>query len=629
MKQIYLCIAVIAALMLNAISVQAQSYQELEQALSRAQQSGDTDSIAGAFHALGEYYLEYAPDSAVILCNKAIEFTPDHNSAEYCAILCTLSNAHFALGENRDAIGQMTEARSIAKALNDTLLWANAASDLGVFYRVSEQPDSAIALYNEALTLLENTGYCDVHAHLLTSVAIFYINSGWFDEAVTYARKAMERAGESNDIDAIMYAGSSGGLILFITGNKEEGIAAVRNTIVQAEKRDMPRYMLKSYAAIIDMHYKNGNRDSVDYYIEKGKSTLARVPEASVESIGFLEEQYIILAAYGKYRESIAIQQRILSMRGAGTYMPMDKLYLRIARNYRQLGDIDNAAENFEQALSLKDSLHNESVEKSMSEFSIKYKTKEKELEIATLREEKARQEVVMLHWIILAIFALIAVILIIAYHKIRTRRQRHQEELRVAQSHIEGIEKERVRLAKDLHDGVCNDLLGIGLMLQSSKINKDEALNMIEQVRTEVRGISHELMPPRFSMATLDEMIADFFTKPSAIKKQYNTSVSDNMKWENIPDDIAYNVYRIAQELLSNIYKHAGATEADVNLALSKQALQLSISHNGNPGDLSDVKSTGIGLTTIGQRLKSLSAEMHSVVQNDKSNVKIVVKLG
>ena len=64
---------------------------------------------------------------------------------------------------------------------------------------------------------------------------------------------------------------------------------------------------------------------------------------------------------------------------------------------------------------------------------------------------------------------------------------------MKLAKSYIDGLERERTRLAKELHDGVCNDLLGIGMQVQCmppSAESKHELLDLLEQVRGEVRCI-------------------------------------------------------------------------------------------------------------------------------------------
>ena len=63
-----------------------------------------------------------------------------------------------------------------------------------------------------------------------------------------------------------------------------------------------------------------------------------------------------------------------------------------------------------------------------------------------------------------MAVTAVGVVVLLVIWYELRRRRQKKEEELKLAQRYIEGLERERRRLAKDLHDGVCNDLLGIGM---------------------------------------------------------------------------------------------------------------------------------------------------------------------
>ena len=71
------------------------------------------------------------------------------------------------------------------------------------------------------------------------------------------------------------------------------------------------------------------------------------------------------------------------------------------------------------------------------------------------------------MQWSVAAVAAFSAFLLLAAYYVFRRKRIRKEEELKLAQSYIDGLERERTRLAKDLHDGVCNDLLGIGMNMQ------------------------------------------------------------------------------------------------------------------------------------------------------------------
>ena len=71
------------------------------------------------------------------------------------------------------------------------------------------------------------------------------------------------------------------------------------------------------------------------------------------------------------------------------------------------------------------------------------------------------------MRWIMATVVVVFILILFLLYYVFRRKRIKKEEELKLAQSYIEGLERERTRLAKELHDGVCNDLLGIGMNMQ------------------------------------------------------------------------------------------------------------------------------------------------------------------
>ena len=190
------------------------------------------------------------------------------------------------------------------------------------------------------------------------------------------------------------------------------------------------------------------------------------------------------------------------------------------------------------------------------------------------------------------------------------------EQEYKLAQRYIEGLEKERTRLAKELHDGVCNDLLGIGMQMQymeSTPEARQEMLRLLEQVRGDVRCISHELMPPKFQYVTLAEAIEAYvghLTVPSAMRISMNNA-NTNADWKQIPEQIAYEVYRVAQELLSNSVKHSGATILQLDLSIEHSHLLLRLTDNGKGYAGISASSRGIGLNTIRERAKSINATL------------------
>lgn len=550
-------------------------------------------------------------DSALLLCRKALPQCKAHTS-QRANVLQTQGNALFTLGKNDEAISAFRLAVADARAARDTMLWANALSDMGVVYRVSERPDSALMLYNEALTLFSHTGDREGEAHLLTSIAVLYANTSRLNEAIPYARKAYHQALAAGEIETVMYAGSTLGIILYKAGKPGEGIAVERDMVGVAEKKRLPRYMLKTYASIIEMHYHSGQRDSAFYYMDKGKTLLPSVPKGSVEALGFMEECYVILAASGRYRESLAIQQEIVKLRGAGTYMPMDKLYARMARNYRALGDSAHMANCYEQAIATADSLRTAEIDEQLSEFDVRYQTAWREAEIARLQAEKAQME---MRWMVAIFAALLLIGALIVWIVIRKRR----EETARIRARLNGVETERARLARDLHDGVCNDLLGIALTLQSHPTPTEETVELLRGVRDEVRNISHELMPPQTADATLAMMLADYAAKSEGLVAFTATNGADCTH-----PDTSYQLYRMVQELCSNKRRHGHATHIDIILS-NRPNLCVTISDNATPCP-AQTPHNGIGTETLQGRAQMIGATLTTEQKGQGSSTKITV---
>ena len=237
------------------------------------------------------------------------------------------------------------------------------------------------------------------------------------------------------------------------------------------------------------------------------------------------------------------------------------------------------------------------------------------------------------MQWSVAAVAASSAFLLLAAYYVFRRKRIRKEEELKLAQSYIDGLERERTRLAKDLHNGVCNDLLGIGMnmqYMQPTDESKREILALLEQVRSDVRCISHELMPPKFQVTTLAETVEAYvegLALPASVQLAFSKE-NEEIQWSQVPEEVSYEVYRIMQELLSNILKHSGATEIDVTLTLKRKLLTLQISNNGKNYCGDEVRGKGIGLTTIQERAKAVGGLFTTDIQDGSQKFKLEISL-
>ena len=591
------------------------------------------DSIAAAYSELSEYYLNRSVDSAaVIMQKKGWKFLQTKNSPLYASLLCNLGDAYFSSGNLDKAFHYFSMAHDEAARQRDTALWATVSANLGVVCRQKERLDSALIYYNEALDLLEGREYYSEQAQVLCGIALLYANQSRLDEGIAYGKRAVEAAAKSQDLDMILYANYSCGSIYFLQRRHDEGIGMLRAVVTEGIRQKKPRYVLKAYTVMLEMFKALGNRDLLTYIWKKRKLSYRNYLRSQRKYSDF-GRTVLIYMSQGRYRESLNIQKKLLKYRGAGLHLPMDKLYLMMARNYRDLQEPENSMYYYDMAYRVCDSLHSEHISKELSDLTVKYDTREKELEIVRLNQVQLEQKAQTMWWIMATVVVVFILILFLLYYVFRRKRIKKEEELKLAQSYIEGLERERTRLAKELHDGVCNDLLGIGMnmqCMQPTDESKQEILALLEQVRSDVRCISHELMPPKFRSATLAETIEAYVERlvlPASVQLAFSKE-SEETQWSQVPEEVSYEVYRIMQELLSNILKHSGATEIDVTLTLKRRLLTLQVSDNGKNYRGSEVRAKGIGLTTIQERAKTVGGLFYCKYSGRKPKFRLEIPL-
>lgn len=298
-----------------------------------------------------------------------------------------------------------------------------------------------------------------------------------------------------------------------------------------------------------------------------------------------------------------------------------DKVMLMVARAYEGTGNPQRACYFYREAYYIGDSIHQLDVQQQVGDAAARYDAKEKQLKITQLQKDAAEAEVKQ--WRLGAALGGIAFLLMatIAAAFIWHRQQRRKAQLDQARRYIDGIESERQRLAQELHDGVCNDLL-VAEMQMSASPDVTSAIAQLHQVRGTIRQISHQLMPPNTCFATLDQTLSALAYKLQEIGQfcvTYNeaTSTDSPYDWSTLPNEQAYQFYRIAQEIITNLVKHTkGLTHIDITLAhrATTPATVLTITHNATvsptvPADAPHPSTSGIGLQSINERIKAINA--------------------
>ena len=542
----------------------------------------------------------------------------------YTLQIDSLAETAFAEGDMRRCISLWLEAAEIAdrcaKTEEDSLIYSGFLQSIGVCYRRTSMMDSTLHYYNLAWDILhDKTSPAAVSekTRLLTSMAILLTFMGRDEESMQYADRAMAMAMARNDADMemVMYAATNAGGIYARNGDFAKSTSALRTAVSKAEESGLPDKQLSALTIMTSMFNLAGETDSVEHYLQLAKKASEGLPENSVEVLGFRETQASVLGSLGRYAESNAIYRRLLSASGSNSSVAEDAGYIAMARNYMAMGQWENAGQCYERAYSVLDSIYSEDITAQVSEWSAKYGAAEKELEISRLEQESLKKQAAIKTWVIIAM-ALVAVLTgVVLTAAFRRRHLKKVEELRLARKYIDGVEKERARVARDLHDGICNDLLGIGMQISAMRPcspEQDKVLSMLEGLRSEVRTISHDMMPPQFSFSGIEEVIemyADRFRSQTRASILFKAVCDGSRTWRQIPDRISHEVYRIFQEHMGNIVKHSDAERIDAELRLSDSSLTLTVSDYGKHSGLDIPDKGGVGLKVMSERARSIEA--------------------
>ena len=278
---------------------------------------------------------------------------------------------------------------------------------------------------------------------------------------------------------------------------------------------------------------------------------------------------------------------------------------------------------------------------KQLEELSVKYESKEKELEIQKLNEEKrwARQRL----YVALGGSGVILVIsgLFFAYfvqrQRLRAERQKREMETqrhefeqlqrvteqKLTRNYLDKLEYEHARLAKELHDGVCNDLFSMEVSVDSQQgVQTRDWIANLRKIRENIRLVSHELLPPVFQEATINEIISDYLESLSTQECPISfKTLPEDVEWAVLPDTMSLNIYRIIQEAVSNALKHACATRISVVMEWKLPNLEIRVVDNGKG---SATHKPGIGIQTMKERVAALKGTF--TIDSTMSGTTIIV---
>lgn len=186
-------------------------------------------------------------------------------------------------------------------------------------------------------------------------------------------------------------------------------------------------------------------------------------------------------------------------------------------------------------------------------------------------------------------------------------------------QAVFDAVEREQKRFASDLHDGVCQELTGIAMMLDVilPRVASDVAAEIraasehIRRVTLDARQLALGLAPIAVERAGLAGALALLKLDVETLRGPTVVVSVDEPFTRELPLDMTINLYRIAQEATTNAVRHSGASHIDISVEVCEAGLLLAIQDDGCGIRAIDSESWGLGIRSMASRAKWLGGEL------------------
>lgn len=557
--------------------------------------------------------------------------------------LTETADTYYQAGKVDSALWAIEQALQLAMTEKDTCAMMSCYTSQGVYLRSSGKLTEAIAAYDKALQyapLLSGNNEENLQAitTLYNNLATVYLDMKNPAQAVKYALDAVKQADKCQDklFRTQIYTVCSS---IFITQEEYEAAKTyLSKAIALSQQLQQPETELgaRTYY-LLTLFRTQASASEIQKLIEQTNALAAKV-NSTMALVNYYQVLFYVQQTRKEWKAATQTAQKILQLPGIENYPFLQyDVYNNLHLVYKEVSDFPQAYHTLELAKALSDSLFVQEKSRQLEELSVKYETQKKELEYQKLQEkrQKEKQNLQLKITFLLILMAIMAFVSLyfIQKQKLRIERQKREAEAQkrefetlqrdternATRAYLKELEKERNRLAKELHDGVCNDLYA--LEMNASTLNESWK-ELLRTSRENIRRVSHELLPPTFQETTLKQVLQNYAERmTSTACKVTLITLPEECDWSVLPETYCLNIYRIIQEATGNALKHASSTEIHLTLEWKLPNLELTISHNGK---FSSTSEKGIGLQTMKERVMAMKG--HISVEAEK--IQIIIPL-
>lgn len=525
------------------------------------------------------------------------------------------------------------ESVNVARQLKNKEYIFKTYFNTGTSYRLLGDFESALKIYLEAYPLVVTFNDDAMTGQALDIIQGLYTELKQYRKSINYGVQSVASLRKADNPVLLAMAISNLGMNYASLRNFDSALLCYKEALALAQQAGDKFIESAAYLNIGDAYLRSFQFEKTGEFYKK-----ALLASRELESFASLTIAYRGMAYYhlSKREYNLAQQYADSSLRMArqlDSKAEMQKTYTLLANLAMSKEDLKQSEWYAMKATEMADSLLNETIEKNTLEIEKKYETALKDRQILLQKADILNKTT----WNYLLIGGTVTILLLslLSYRNYKHRQKLQQQriteletekQLAATEAVLKGEEQERTRLAKDLHDGLGGMLSGIKYSFSTMKGNLvmtpenaqafERSMDMLDSSIREMRRVAHNMMPEALVKFGLDTALKDFcndVNQSGALKLAYQSIGMEGLELEQTK---AITIYRIVQELLNNTLKHAGATQALVQVSRNNGLITVTVEDDGKGFDPAILKqSKGIGWSNIQNRVEFLHGkwDVHS----------------
>ncbi|MGN7820073.1 tetratricopeptide repeat-containing sensor histidine kinase [Chitinophaga sp. 22536] len=606
-----------------------------QDSLFRALQHQKADT--GRVNTLFAYGMSYMPDSmkkADGIFREALRLSRQlHYSKGVADFACYYMYIQDMTGRYEESLFMVDNAVKIYAGLRDTANLMRALSFSGNEHHQLGNYTRAASRYLEALKLSDAARDTLFSSLMNNNLAGIFINLKDGAKAFQYAGKAYRHAISIGNKRRATAALINMGSCMVSLKRYAEGEQYYRKAIRMGQELEDSAFVLKAHVNLGNLYFEQEKRPEAYQQYTRSLELSRKFPEPELLTyiyLGYGRELFNLK----KYTEALSYVEQAITM--ARQYKAINELrwgYLVASNLEATMGHYQRAFTLREKFEVLNDSLTGDAARNNVMLLEMQYESEKKDRQLTAKELQLARKDLQIQQKNMWLFLFLIAAGLLLATAFFIWQRLKHRTHLQEQQLHtmeaektvqvleamIQGEEKERTRLSKDLHDGVGGLLSAVKMHFgalkheqPALKTDRDfsHAMGMLDDAIGEVRKTAHNLMPELLARMGLADAVR-FYCRNVSHSRHLTISCYAPDSIGRFKGNFELSVYRIVQELVNNIIKHSQATEALVQLTRQGHLLSITVEDNGIGFQETRDTGPGMGLNALQSRIRALNGNL------------------